>query len=64
MHFPSNSEKRHGEFNSWQVSMGQNSACVLESADVIVQRVDDATHIGETVFAASQLTFSVFRPSA
>ena len=53
-----------GEFNPWQLPMGQSTARVLESAGVIVQRVDDAAHIGETVFAASQLTFSSYRPVA
>jgi sulfopyruvate decarboxylase alpha subunit len=53
-----------GEFNPWQLPMGQSTARVLESAGVVVQRVDDAAHIGETVFAASQLTFSSYRPVA
>ncbi len=53
-----------GEFNPWQLPMGQSTARVLESAGVVVQRVDDAGRVGETVFAASQLAFSAYRAVA
>ncbi len=53
-----------GEFNPWQLPMGQSTARVLESTGVVVQRVDDAGRVGETVFAASQLAFSAYRAVA
>jgi sulfopyruvate decarboxylase alpha subunit len=53
-----------GEFNPWQIPMGQSAARALENAGVIVQHVDDATGIGETVFAASKLAFDSYRAVA
>ena len=53
-----------GEFNPWQVPMGQSSARALENAGVIVHHVDDATRVGETVFAASRLAFDSYRAVA
>lgn len=50
-----------GEFNPWQLPMGQSTTRVLESAGVIVQRVEEAARVGETVFAAAQLAFSSYR---
>lgn len=46
-----------GEFNPWQIPMGQNIARVLESTGVIVNRVDDAARVAETVNAAAKLVF-------
>ena len=46
-----------GEFNPWQVPMGQSIPRVLESAGVIVNRVDDAAKLAETVNAAAKLAF-------
>ena len=53
-----------GEFNPWQIPMGQSAARALENADVIVHHVDDAARVGETVFAASQLAFNSYRAVA
>lgn len=53
-----------GEFNPWQLAMGQSTAKVLEHSGVVVQRVDEADEIGEVVFAAGQMTFSSNRPVA
>jgi sulfopyruvate decarboxylase alpha subunit len=53
-----------GEFNPWQIPMGQSAARALENAGVIVHHVDDATRVGETVFAASQLAFNSYRAVA
>ncbi len=50
-----------GEFNPWQVPMGQATENVLEAAGVIVQRVDDPHDIAETVAAASKLAFDAGR---
>ncbi len=46
-----------GEFNPWQMPMGQATEAVLEAAGVIVQRVDDAGSVNETVEAAARLAF-------
>ena len=53
-----------GEFNPWQVPMGQATAPVLEQLGVIVQHVDEAARVAETVFAASQLAFNSCRAVA
>ena len=53
-----------GEFNPWQIAMGQSTRKVLENADCIVQRADRAGEIGEVVFAAGQMAFSTSRPVA
>lgn len=53
-----------GEFNPWQLPMGQGTAPVLQAAGVVVQHVDDASRVGETVFAAAQMAFSAYRPVA
>jgi len=46
-----------GEFNPWQVPMGQATQAALEAVGVIVQRVDDAGSVAETVEAASRMAF-------
>ncbi|MGZ5120313.1 MAG: phosphonopyruvate decarboxylase, partial [Burkholderiales bacterium] len=53
-----------GEFNPWQIAMGQGTAKLLENAGCIVQRVDKAEEIGEVVFAGGQMAFSTNRPVA
>jgi sulfopyruvate decarboxylase alpha subunit len=46
-----------GEFNPWQVTMGQATPAVLEAMGTIVLRADDAERIVETVRAGSVLAF-------
>ena len=46
-----------GEFNPWQLPMGQSIADILKLADVIVQRLDEAELAGETVQAAGRIAF-------
>jgi len=46
-----------GEFNPWQVPMGQNTPTVLEASGVIVYRVDTPEEVYPTVEAALMLTF-------
>jgi sulfopyruvate decarboxylase alpha subunit len=46
-----------GEFNPWQVTMGQATPATLEAMGVIVQRADDAERIVETVRSAAALAF-------
>ena len=53
-----------GEFNPWQLAMGQSTYKVLEHSGCVVQRVDKADEVGEVVFAAGQMAFSTNRPVA
>jgi sulfopyruvate decarboxylase alpha subunit len=53
-----------GEFNPWQIAMGQSTQKVLENAGCVVQRVDSAEEAGALVFAAGQMAFSTNRPVA
>ena len=53
-----------GEFNPWQIAMGQSTGTILEECGCVVQRVDRAEELGEVVFAAGQMTFSTSRPVA
>jgi sulfopyruvate decarboxylase alpha subunit len=53
-----------GEFNPWQLSMGQGTPQVLASSGVIVQRADHANEVRDVVNAAAQMTFSSNRPIA
>ena len=53
-----------GEFNPWQVPMGQNIVRVLDSVGVIVHRVDDSGRLAETVNAAARLSFGTSRAVA
>jgi len=53
-----------GEFNPWQVPMGQSVSSALGNAGVITEFVDDSADIVETVRAAGELAFNAFRPVA
>ena len=46
-----------GEFNSWQVPMGQGTPGCLEAMGVRVLRIDQAEEIAPAVKAASRLAF-------
>jgi sulfopyruvate decarboxylase alpha subunit len=46
-----------GEFNPWQLAMGQSTAEVLKAAGVIVQRLKAPETAGETVRAAGNMAF-------
>ncbi len=46
-----------GEFNPWQVPMGQNTNKALTLAGVATFPVDDRAHVGETVAAAAGTAF-------
>jgi sulfopyruvate decarboxylase TPP-binding subunit len=50
-----------GEFNPWQVTMGQATPAVLEAMGTLVLRADDADRIVETVRAGSVLAFDSAR---
>ena len=46
-----------GEFNPWQLPMGQSTAEVLKLAGVIVERLEAREDAGETVRAAGHMAF-------
>ncbi len=46
-----------GEFNPWQIPMGQNTNQVLISAGVMTFAVDDQNRVKETVEAATKIAF-------
>ena len=46
-----------GEFNPWQVPMGQMTPRVLEAAGSLVFSVDDPDQMGPAVEAAARMTF-------
>ncbi len=47
-----------GEFNPWQVPMGQGARAVLEQAGVICYPVDEPRRVAETVAAGGALAWS------
>jgi sulfopyruvate decarboxylase TPP-binding subunit len=49
-----------GEFNPWQVPMGQATHAVLEAMGTIVQRPASADDIAFTVNAALRLAYSSY----
>ena len=53
-----------GEFNPWQVPMGQSTARVLSDIGVIVERVDEADQVGPSVLACSRAPVWPLMPSA
>ena len=46
-----------GEFNPWQVPMGQSTSTVLEASGVIVYRADSVEEVYPTVEAAIMIAF-------
>ena len=53
-----------GEGNPWQVAMGQGTPAAFKNAGVIVETVNDAASVADTVRAAAQFAFSSHRPVA
>jgi sulfopyruvate decarboxylase alpha subunit len=53
-----------GEFNPWQIAMGQGTRPALEAMGVIVYRVDDAERVVETARAAATVAFETGRSVA
>lgn len=53
-----------GEFNPWQVPMGDRTARALDNAGVLIKPVDDAGRVAETVSASLRLAFSTYRAVA
>lgn len=46
-----------GEFNPWQMPMGQATPAVLDAAGVVLQRADDSGRVAETVKSAAAMAF-------
>ncbi len=53
-----------GEFNPWQLPMGQGTPTALENAGVVVQHVNERALVGETVYAAAMMAFQTNRAVA
>jgi sulfopyruvate decarboxylase alpha subunit len=53
-----------GEFNPWQVPMGQATQPALEAIGVIVRRADDEHFVAPTVLGAANLAFNTCRAVA
>lgn len=53
-----------GEFNPFQVPMGQATPAVLEAMGTLVRRADRPEDVAPTVDAALRLAFNTFRPAA
>jgi len=53
-----------GEFNPWQIPMGQGTQAVLEAMGVIVTRADEPHLVAPTVLGAANMAFNTWRPMA
>jgi sulfopyruvate decarboxylase alpha subunit len=53
-----------GEFNPWQIPMGQGTQAALEAMGVIVMRADEPHLVAPTVQGAANLAFNTWRPVA
>jgi sulfopyruvate decarboxylase alpha subunit len=53
-----------GEFNPWQIPMGQGTQAALEAIGVIVTRADEPDLVAQTVWGAANLAFNTWRPAA
>jgi sulfopyruvate decarboxylase alpha subunit len=53
-----------GEFNPFQVPMGQATPAVLEAMGTLVRRADHPEDVAPTVEATLRLAFNTFRPTA
>jgi len=46
-----------GEFNPWQVPMGQNTEKLLKAADILTFHIDESNRLGEATEAAARMVF-------
>ena len=53
-----------GEFNPWQVPMGQATPAVLQAMDVVVNEANSAAEIAPVVDAAARLAFGSYQAVA
>jgi len=56
--------RRLGEFNPWQIPMGQGTQAALEAIGVIVTRADEPDLVAPAVQGAANLAFNTWRPAA
>ncbi len=54
----------YGEFNPFQVPMGQATQTVLEAMGTLVRRADAPEDVAPTVNATLRMAFNTFRPTA
>lgn len=54
----------YGEFNPWQVPMGQATPQVLQAMGFVVQRANQAETVAETVAAGIDLAYQTYSPVA
>ena len=53
-----------GEFNPWQLPMGQGTQPSLEAMGVLVTRADEPDQVAPVVQGAANMAFNTWRPSA
>jgi sulfopyruvate decarboxylase TPP-binding subunit len=53
-----------GEFNPWQIPMGQGTRPSLEAMGVIVNKVDEPDLVTSAVQGAAHLAFNTWKPVA
>src|SRR5256885_2015269 len=53
-----------GEFNPWQIPMGQGTRPSLEAMGVLVNKVDEPDLVASTVQGAAHLAFNTWKPVA
>src|ERR1700709_1252595 len=53
-----------GEFNPWQIPMGQGTRASLEAMGVVVTRADEPDQVAPAVWGAAALAFNTWRPAA
>ncbi len=53
-----------GEFNPWQLPMGQSTRIVLEASGLIVLSISEVTKVRDTIEAAVKLAFNAYSPVA
>ena len=53
-----------GEFNPWQIPMGQGTRAALEAMGVIVTRADEPHLVASAVQGAANLAFNTWKPAA
>jgi len=50
-----------GEFNPWQVTMGQGTPAALAAVGIVLHRVSEAAEVHDAVLSAAKLAFDSYR---
>jgi sulfopyruvate decarboxylase alpha subunit len=53
-----------GEFNPWQIPMGQSTPTILAASGLFVMRVSEEEQVADTVEAAARMAFNTYTPVA